>query len=111
MALKHVYWNILKQPFGTEKKIKKINFILFGVFCCCFLGYFHVFSNAKIHCHYSSSITHRVSRQGALVPKFVLLWVVFTLFPIGGDDEPVHKEGYDHLCHLVHQLGHYQQRC
>lgn len=63
--------------------------------------------NAKTDCHCSSSITHRVRRQGALAPKFVLLWVVFSLCPMRGADEPVHNEGYDHLCHLVHQLGHY----
>lgn len=52
---------------------------------------------------------HRVGRQGALVPKFVLFWVVFALCPSGGADEAVHNEGYYNLCHLVHQLGHYQQ--
>ena len=54
--------------------------------------------------------THRESRQGALVPEFVLRGVVFTLCPMGGTDEAIHQEGNDHLRHLVHQLGDYQQR-
>lgn len=64
-----------------------------------------------LNCESASVIyTHREDRKGALVPVFVLLWVVFTLRPMGGADEPIHQEGYDHLCHLVYQLGHDQQR-
>lgn len=53
--------------------------------------------------------THRVIRQCALIPELVLFWVIFALFPVGGTEQPVHEERYDHLCHLVHQLGNYQQ--
>lgn len=55
--------------------------------------------------------THRKYRQGDLIPKFVLLGVVFALAPVGGADEAVHQERYDDLRHLVYQLGHDQQRC
>lgn len=65
------------------------------------------FPMQKIPSHCSSSKTHRVCWQGALVPKFVLLWIVFILCPMGGINESVHEEGYNHLCPLVHQLGHY----
>lgn len=65
-------------------------------------------------CSFSKSLklyTYRENRQGDLFPEFVLLRDIFSLCPMGGVDEPVHQEGYDDLCHLVHQLAHYQQRC
>lgn len=55
--------------------------------------------------------THREDWQGDLIPKFVLLWVIFSFCPVGGTNEAIHKERYHHFCHLVHQLGDDQQRC
>lgn len=55
--------------------------------------------------------SHWINRQVALIPKFVLLRVVFLLRPCGGVVEAIHEVRYHHLCRLVHQLGHDKQRC